>query len=192
VPKLDASGSNFWKWDAAITLYAQIHDASEVLTGEKTRPSNPSYTGIIDEPGALDVSTLDPHNGEHRQLMAERKAFDDDRQSINEHIIKSAEKQERIKHWGRLDAALNMTFLTSIPREVYEAIQGLHTAAEQYKEITRRYREGLHEAYTAWADFSKLRCADCTNTLKFTDKFRASLNKLKDMKLQLPDKGVLY
>jgi hypothetical protein len=28
--------------------------------------------------------------------------------------------------------------------------------------------------------------------VKFTDRFRASLNKLKDMKLELPDKGVVY
>jgi hypothetical protein len=50
-----------------------------------------------------------------------------------------------------------MTFLTLIPCEVYEAIQGLQSAAEQYREITRRYRDdGLNEACTAWADFFKL------------------------------------
>ena len=123
VPKLDASGSNFWKWDAAITLYAQIHDASEVLTGEKPRPASPSYAGLIDEPEPLDGTTLDPNNDEHVELMSKRKTFDDNRQSINNYIIKSAERQtERIKYWGKLDAALKMTFLTSIPREVYEAI----------------------------------------------------------------------
>ncbi|KAF2022805.1 hypothetical protein EK21DRAFT_14254, partial [Setomelanomma holmii] len=178
----------------AITLYAQIHDATEVLTGEKLQPSGPSYAGLINELEPLDVSTLDPTNDEHLLHMSKRKIFDDNGQSINNSIIKSAEKQtERIKYWGKLNAALKMTFLTSIPREVYEAIQGLQTAAEQYREITRRYRDkGLNEACTAWADFFKLRCADCTNTLKFTDKFCASLNKLKDMKLELPDKGVLY
>ncbi|KAF1936723.1 hypothetical protein EJ02DRAFT_479260 [Clathrospora elynae] len=120
--------------------------------------------------------------------MSKRKKFDDNRQSINDYVIKSAEKQkERIKYWGKLDAAIKMAFLTTIPREVYEAIQGLQNAAEQCREIARRYRdEGLNEACTAWAEFFKLRCADCTNTLKFTDKFRASLNKLKDMKLDLP------
>ena len=99
VPKLDAAGSNFWKWDAAITLYAQIHDATEVLTGAKLRPSPPSYSGLIDEPEPLDGTTLDPNNDEHRQLMSKRKAFDDSRQSINNSIIKSAERQkEKVKY----------------------------------------------------------------------------------------------
>ena len=65
VPKLDASGSNFWKWDAAITLYAQIHDALEVLTSKKPRPANPSYAGLIDEPKPLNSTTLDLNNDEH-------------------------------------------------------------------------------------------------------------------------------
>lgn len=82
-----------------------------------------------------------------------------------------------------------MTFLTSIPRKVYEAIQGLPSVADQYREITSRYRDkGLNETCTAWTEFFKLRCADCVTTLKFTDKFRDSLNKLKDMKLELPEK----
>jgi hypothetical protein len=126
VPKLDAGGSNFWKWNAAITLYAQIHSATEILTGKKPRPSNPSYAGLIDEPEPLDGTTLDPSNDDHVQLMSKRKIFDENRQSINDYITKTAEKQkEKIKYWGKLDAALKMTFLTSVPREVYEAIQGL-------------------------------------------------------------------
>jgi len=92
VPKLDAGGSNFWNWDAAITLYAQIHDATEVLTGEKPRPSSPSYTDLIDEPELLEGTALDPANDEHIELMSKRKIFDDSRQSINNSIIKSAER----------------------------------------------------------------------------------------------------
>jgi hypothetical protein len=26
VPKLEANGSNFWKWDAAVAMYAKLHD----------------------------------------------------------------------------------------------------------------------------------------------------------------------
>jgi hypothetical protein len=86
-----------------------------------------------------------------------------------------------------------MTFLQSLSREVYEAVAGIDTAAGQYAEISRRYKEeGLNEACSAWADFFQLRCADCHNTVKFTDKFRATLNKLKDLKLILPEKGILY
>jgi hypothetical protein len=47
VPKLDASDSSFWKWDAAVKLYAQIHDATDILIGVKTRPTYPSYEGLI-------------------------------------------------------------------------------------------------------------------------------------------------
>jgi hypothetical protein len=194
VPKLDASGSNFWKWDAAVKLYAQIHDATDILTGVKTRPAYPSYEGLLGEPEPLDVTTLDPTNAIDRATMAARKAFDDNRQSVNDNVERAADRQlEKIRYWGKLDAALKMTFLTTIPREVYEAVQSLATASEQYEEIARRYSdEGLNEACTAWADFFKLCSADCATTVKFTDRFRALLNKLKDMKLELPDKGVVY
>jgi hypothetical protein len=86
-----------------------------------------------------------------------------------------------------------MTFLQSLSREVYEAIAGLDTAAGQYAEISQRCKEeGLNEACSAWADFFQLRCADYYNTVKFTDKFRAALNRVKDPKLNLPKKGILY
>jgi hypothetical protein len=74
---------------------------------------------------------------------------------INGAIEKNVEKQEeRIQHWNKCDTALNMTFLQSLSCEVYEAIAGLDTAAGQYAEISRRYKEeGLNEACSAWADF---------------------------------------
>jgi hypothetical protein len=37
-----------------------------------------------------------------------------------------------------------------------------------------------------------LQRADCHNTVKFIDKSRAALNKLKDLKLILPEKGIFY
>jgi hypothetical protein len=70
------------------------------------------------------MSTLDPSHDEHLLLMSMRKIYDDS-QSINNSITKSAEKQtEETKYWRKL-AALMMNFLTSIPREVYEALKGL-------------------------------------------------------------------
>ena len=65
VPKLDASGSNFWKWDAAITLYAQIHNALEVLTSKKPQPASPLYASLINEPKPLNSTTLDLNNNKH-------------------------------------------------------------------------------------------------------------------------------
>jgi hypothetical protein len=151
VPKLDASGSNFWKWDAAFKLYAQIHDAIDILTGVKTRPAYPSYEGLIGEPKPLDVTTLDLTNATDRATMAARKAFDDNRQSVNDNVERAANRQlESIRYWGKLNAALKITFLTTILREVYKAVQNLTTASEQYEEIARRYRdEGLNKACTA-------------------------------------------
>jgi hypothetical protein len=112
VSKLDASGSNFWKWDAAVKLYTQIHDATDILTGVKTRSAYPSYEGLIGEPEPLDVTTLDPTNAIDRATMAVCKAFDDNRQSVNDNIERAADRQlVRIRCWGKLDAALKMTFL---------------------------------------------------------------------------------
>jgi hypothetical protein len=92
-----------------------------------------------------------------------------------------------------MDGALIITFISSLPREVLEAIQGLDTAALQYAEVVRRYQdEGLNEACTAWSNFFKLRANLCPNTQKFTDRFRAALTKLKDLKLVLPEQGVVY
>jgi hypothetical protein len=140
------------------------------------------------------MSTIDISNNNNQDKLTRRAAFDLSRQMINGAIEKNVEKQEeRIQHWNKCDTALNMTFLQSLSCEVYEAIAGLDTAAGQYAEISRRYKEeGLNEACSAWADFFQLRCADCHNTVKFTDKFRAALNKLKDLKLILPEKGILY
>jgi hypothetical protein len=72
-------------------------------------------------------------------------------------------------------------------------VQGLDNCYKRWEETLRRFEEeGLNEESTAWADFFKLRCADQPNTLKFTNKFRSSLNRLKEMKLTLPKKGILY
>jgi hypothetical protein len=194
VPKLEANGSNFWKWDAAVAMYAKLHDMTNILSGARTKPDLPSRAGWIPDAEPLDMSTIDINNDDDQDKLTRRAAFDSSRQMINGAIEKNVEKQEeRIRHWNKCDAALNMTFLQSLSREVYEAIAGLDTAAGQYAEISRRYKEeGLNEACSAWADFFQLRCADCHNTVKFTDKFRAALNKLKDLKLILPEKGILY
>ncbi|KAF1936217.1 hypothetical protein EJ02DRAFT_470614 [Clathrospora elynae] len=69
----------------------------------------------------------------------------------------------------------------------------VQSSAEQYAKTVSRFKdEGLNEACNAWADFFKLRCADCPTSVKFTDKFGATLSKLRDMQLGLPDKGVIY
>ncbi|KAF1936994.1 hypothetical protein EJ02DRAFT_427023 [Clathrospora elynae] len=174
VPKLNKSCSNFWKWDAAITLYAQIHDATEVLTGEKLRPASPSYAGLIDKPKPFDVTTLDPSNNEHLLLMSKRKKFDNNCQSINDYIIKSAEKQkERVKYWGKLDAAIKMAFLPQF-----------HVRSTKQSKVYKLQQSNTKRSHATIATRASMK--------PFTDKFRASLNKLKDMKLELPDKGVLY
>lgn len=62
-----------------------------------------------------------------------------------------------------------------------------------YAEIVRRYQdEGLNKACSAWSNFFKLRCSTCPTTQNFTNKFRAALNKLKDLKLILPKQGIVY
>jgi hypothetical protein len=37
VPKLEANGSNFWKWDAAVAMYAKLHDMTDILSGARRR-----------------------------------------------------------------------------------------------------------------------------------------------------------
>jgi hypothetical protein len=123
-----------------------------------------------------------------------RAGFDKSRAIINKAIKKGATKQEeKIRFWTKADTALTMAFLQILSRKIYDAVAGLLTAAGQYAEISTCYKkDDLNKACLALAEFFKLRCADCPNTIKFTDKFRAALNKLKDLKLVLPKKGILY
>jgi hypothetical protein len=37
VPKLDANGSNFWKWKTAMTLLAAMLDATNILNGRDNK-----------------------------------------------------------------------------------------------------------------------------------------------------------
>jgi hypothetical protein len=43
IPKLDANGSKFWKWNAAVLMYAVFNDASSILE-DKPKPCTPLYT----------------------------------------------------------------------------------------------------------------------------------------------------
>jgi hypothetical protein len=193
IPKLDVNSSNFWKWDAAVLMYAALNDASSILEG-KPKPSTPLYTEWIPALESVDSPTINIDNTEQMHNLTCCADFDKSCAIINEAIKKAATKQkEKIRFWTKADTALKMAFLLTLLREVYDAVAGLLTAAGQYAEISHRYKEdSLNEACLAWAEFFKLRCADCSNTIKFTDKFHAALNKLNDLKLVLPKKGILY
>jgi hypothetical protein len=174
-------------------MYTALNDASSILEG-KPKPSTPLYTGWIPTPEPVDRPTINIDDTEQMHDLTRRTDFDKSRAIINKAIDKAATKQEeKIWFWTKADTALKMAFLQTLSREVYDAVAGLPTAAEQYAEISHRYKkDGLNEACSAWAEFFKLCCAECSNTIKFTDKFRAALNKLKDLKLVLPEKGILY
>jgi hypothetical protein len=174
-------------------MYAALNDTSSILEG-KPKPSTSLYTEWIPAPEPVDGSTINIDNTEQMHNLTRRTDFDKSYAIINQAIKKTATKQEeKIRFWTKADTALMMAFLQTLSRKVYDAVAGLLTAAGQYAEISRRYKgDGLSKACSAWAEFFKLRCADCLNTIKFTDKFRAALNKLKDLKLVLLKKSILY
>jgi hypothetical protein len=87
VPKLSADGSNFKKWKSAIIIYAQMHSALDVLTGDALEPPKPTKDGLLKAQEPLDVSTLAHDNPEHVKLMINRKAFDDNVRSYNKTIM---------------------------------------------------------------------------------------------------------
>jgi hypothetical protein len=161
IPKLDANGSNFWKWNAAVLMYTALNDASSILEG-KPKPSTPLYTGWVPAPEPVDGPTINIDHTEQMHNLTRCADFDKSRAIINEAIKKAATKQEeKIWFWTKADTALKMAFLQTLSCKVYDAVAGLPTAAEQYAEISRRYKEdSLNEACLAWAEFFKLRCAD--------------------------------
>ena len=38
IPQLDKTGSNYWRWEQALKLYAQAHSCDEVLDGSSLEP----------------------------------------------------------------------------------------------------------------------------------------------------------
>jgi hypothetical protein len=55
VPKLEADGSNFWKWKTAMTLLAAMLDATNILNGRDNKPKTPSYAGLIPASESIDL-----------------------------------------------------------------------------------------------------------------------------------------
>ncbi|KAF1935210.1 hypothetical protein EJ02DRAFT_428649 [Clathrospora elynae] len=64
VPKLEANGLNFWKWDAAVAI------------GAKTKPDLPTRAGWIPDAELLDMSTIDINNNNDQDKLVRRAAFD--------------------------------------------------------------------------------------------------------------------
>jgi hypothetical protein len=69
VPKLEANGSNFWKWDAAVAMYAKLHDMTDILSGVKTKPDPPARAGWIPDAEPLDMSTIDINNDDDQDKL---------------------------------------------------------------------------------------------------------------------------
>jgi hypothetical protein len=194
IPKLSSDGSNFKKWKAAIEIYAQMLDADDVLDGSLPKPPKPHYKGLIPDAEEIDDTTLVVGSSEYNTKMSSVKAYNEGKEAINKPIIeKASQMAATLKAWKKLAASLDMALLQTLPPDIWQAVQGLDTVHLRWENILRRFEEeGLNEESSAWADFFKLRCADQPNTLKFTDKYRSSLNRLKEMKLNLPEKGILY
>jgi hypothetical protein len=87
VPKLSADGSNFKKWKSAIIIYAQMHSALDVLTGDALEPLKLTKDGLLKAQEPLNVLTLAHDNPKHVKLMIDCKAFDDNVRSYNKTII---------------------------------------------------------------------------------------------------------
>ncbi|KAF1935840.1 hypothetical protein EJ02DRAFT_448389 [Clathrospora elynae] len=180
VPKLEADGSNFWKWKIAMTLLAAMLDATNILNGRDNKPKIPSYAGLIPASESIDLSGIDLTNNEDLSQMLRTAQYEKDCAAINESI-------------NSLDASLRMAMLNTLPCDLYNAVANQSTAALQFQKVVCRFKEeGLNEACSAWSDFFKLRCANFTSTQKFTDTFHAKLNWLDDFSLTLPEKGAIF
>ena len=169
-------------------------DAEDVLDGTMPIPEAPHYRGLIPEHEPIDVTTIKDDVSEHAVKMNTIKIYNENQEAINKPIIEKANKMAGLRRaWKKIDASIDMALLQSLPPDIWQAVQGLDNCHKRWEETLRRFEEeGLNEESSAWADFFKLRCADQPNTLKFTDRFRSFLNRLKEMKLTLPEKGILY
>jgi hypothetical protein len=178
IPKLSSDGSNFKKWKAAIEIYAQMLDADDVLDGSLPKPPKPHYNGLIPDAEEIDDTTIVIGSSEYNEKMSVIKAYNEGKEGINKPIIeKASQMAATLKAWKKMAASLDMALLQTLPPDIWQAVQGLDTVHLRWENILRLFEEeGLNEESSAWADFFKLRCADQPNTLKFTDKYRSSLN----------------
>jgi hypothetical protein len=75
IPKLDANGSNFWKWDADVLMYAALNDASSILEC-KPKPSMLLYTEWTTAPEPIKGSTIDIDDMEQMHNLTRHADFD--------------------------------------------------------------------------------------------------------------------
>jgi hypothetical protein len=70
VPKLDADGSNFWKWKIVMTLLAAMLDATNILNGRNNKPKSPSYARLIPASKSIDLTDINLTNDEDLSRMS--------------------------------------------------------------------------------------------------------------------------
>lgn len=113
-----------------------MHGALDVLTGDAVEPPKPTKEGLLKPQEPLDVSTLAHDNPVHVELMAHRRAFDDNVRSNNKTIMEEYERAHlELRLWQRLDAYLDMAFLQSLPADIWQAIDNHNTAAKKWQDI---------------------------------------------------------
>jgi hypothetical protein len=101
VPKLEADGSNFWKWKTAMTLLAAMLDATNIFNGRNIKPKSPSYAGLIAASESIDLTDIDLTNDEDLSRMSRTAQYEKDRAAINDSINSVAHKTEeqRSQHY---------------------------------------------------------------------------------------------
>jgi hypothetical protein len=123
VPKLEADGSNFWKWKTAITLLAAMLDATNILNGRNNKPKSPSYAGLIPASESIELTDINLTNDEDLSRMSRTAQYEKDRAAINNLINSVAHKtEELIARWEKLDASLRIAMLNTLPRDLYNAV----------------------------------------------------------------------
>ncbi|KAF1935651.1 hypothetical protein EJ02DRAFT_428232 [Clathrospora elynae] len=84
VPKLEANGSNFWKWKTAMTLLAAMLDATNILNSRDNKPKSPLYAGLIPASESIDLTGIDLTNNKDLSQMLRMAQYEKDRAAICE------------------------------------------------------------------------------------------------------------
>jgi hypothetical protein len=184
VPQLSKDGSNLWRWENALKLYAQANAYDQLLKGTWERPIV-VVPDLLKEPTQYGTSTIPDQATLNAAIQRVRQDNDHSKREY-------ARDQQEHQRWQAAEAALKLAILNTVPKDLYEGIME-QSVTDQFTSVLSRFRDqGVTEECTVWANFFKLRASHCATTSVFTDQFKAGLAKVDKMECIISGKCKVY
>jgi hypothetical protein len=184
VPQLSKDGSNLWRWENALKLYAQANAYDQLLKGTWEHPKV-VVPDLLKEPTQYGTSTIPDQATVDAAINRVRQ---DNSQTERKYTRNHPEYQQ----WQAAEAALKLAILNTVPKDLYEDIME-QSVANRFTSVLSQFRDqGVTEECTVWANFFKLCASHYATTSVFTDQFKAGLAKVDKMECIISAKCKVY